>query len=83
VVRTSFTAREVATALQRHGFVPVDRTGSHLKLRYEHPTTDEVRVVSIPMHGSSDLPVGTLRAIADQSGAEDFHAWCAWVDRNC
>jgi predicted RNA binding protein YcfA (HicA-like mRNA interferase family) len=28
------------------GYVPVDRTGSHLKLRYVHPETDETRTVS-------------------------------------
>jgi len=83
VVRTSFSGREVATALHRHGFVPVGRTGSHLKLRYEHPETDEVRVVSIPIHGSDDLPTGTLRSIAEQSGADDFRAWCAWIDEHC
>jgi hypothetical protein len=27
-----------------------------------------------------DIPVGTLQSIAEQCGADDFHAWCEWVD---
>jgi predicted RNA binding protein YcfA (HicA-like mRNA interferase family) len=75
-----FSGREVVKALTRNRFYIVDRTGSHVKLRYEHPTNeDDVRVVSVPMHDSLD--VGTLRSIADQSGARDFDAFCRWVDR--
>jgi predicted RNA binding protein YcfA (HicA-like mRNA interferase family) len=60
------------------GYEPVDRTGSHLKLRWEHPDGDEVRVVTDPM--KSNIPTGTLPSIADQCGADDFHAWCEWID---
>jgi predicted RNA binding protein YcfA (HicA-like mRNA interferase family) len=49
MVRTSFSGQEIASVLTSHGYHPVDRTGSHLKLRYEHPQTDEVRVVTVPM----------------------------------
>lgn len=51
MVRTTFTGREVASALQAMSYTPVDRTGSHLKLRWESPQGDEVRVVTVPMHG--------------------------------
>jgi len=78
MVRTRFTGREVASVLTGHGYRPVDRTGSHLKLRWESPDTDEVRVVTVPMHG--DIPTGTLRSIAEQCGADDFHEWCRWID---
>ncbi|MDB9302747.1 type II toxin-antitoxin system HicA family toxin [Halorubrum ezzemoulense] len=62
-------------ALTKNRFVIVDRTGSHVKLRYEHPTTDDdVRVVSVPQHDR--IRIGTLRNIAEQSGAEDFEKWC-------
>ena len=78
MVRTTFSGREVASVLTSHGYRPVDRTGSHLKLRWESPHSDEVRVVTVPMHG--DIPTGTLQSIADQCGAKDFRAWCRWID---
>jgi hypothetical protein len=49
------------------GYQPVDRAGSHLKLRYVHPETGEI---------SGD----TLRNIATQFGADDFQSWCDWID---
>ncbi|MFU8866552.1 type II toxin-antitoxin system HicA family toxin [Natronococcus sp.] len=58
------------------------REGSHLKLRYEHPETDEVRIVTVPMHSEDKIPTGTMRSIATQCGANDFHAWCQWIDDN-
>lgn len=81
-MRTRFTAREVIKGLTKHGFVPVDRTGSHVKLRYEHPENpDDVRVVEVPMKSRNrDLQVGTLQSIADQSGADNYHDWCEWID---
>ncbi|ELY86760.1 MULTISPECIES: type II toxin-antitoxin system HicA family toxin [Natrinema] len=82
MVRTTFSGREIAKVLQDHGFRPIDRTGSHLKLRYEHPETDEVRTVTVPMHSEDKIPTGTMRSIANQCGAEDFHAWCEWIDNN-
>lgn len=80
--RPAFSGREIAGVLIDHGFRPVDRTGSHLKLRYEHPDTDEVRVVTVPMKPADDIPVGTLQSIADQSGAKDFQSWCEWIEDN-
>jgi len=78
--RTTFTGREVASVLQSMGYVPVDRAGSHLKLRWESPDDDEVRVVTVPMHG--EIPTGTLQSIADQCGADDFREWCAWISEH-
>lgn len=60
------------------GYTPVDRTGSHLKLRYVHPETDEVRNVTVPI--GHEISGNTLRKIADQCGADDFHSWCEWID---
>ncbi|MCU4744311.1 type II toxin-antitoxin system HicA family toxin [Natronoglomus mannanivorans] len=82
MVRTSFSGREIAKVLQNHGFRRSGRTGSHLKLRYEHPETDEVRVVTVPMKSEDEIPTGTLKSIANQCGADDFHAWCEWIDQN-
>lgn len=67
------------TALTKHGFVPVGGKGSHTTLRYEHPETGEVRTVTVP-HGDP-IPIGTLHDIAEQAGAESFHAFCEWIDR--
>jgi predicted RNA binding protein YcfA (HicA-like mRNA interferase family) len=83
MVRTSFSGREIASVLTSHGYRPVDRTGSHLKLRYEHPNTGEVRVVTVPMTSADRIPTGTLQSIAEQCGAKDFRAWCRWIDENC
>ncbi|MEZ3169735.1 type II toxin-antitoxin system HicA family toxin [Halorubrum sp. RMP-47] len=79
---TRFLPRDVVKALTKNRFVIVDRTGSHVKLRYEHPTNDDdVRVVSVPQHDR--IRIGTLRNIAAQSGAEDFEKWCQWIDQQC
>jgi predicted RNA binding protein YcfA (HicA-like mRNA interferase family) len=81
MVSTDFSGREVVKALTKNRFYIVDRTGSHVKLRYEHPTNEnDVRLVSVPMHDRIDT--GTLRSIAEQAGAQDFDAFCAWIDRN-
>lgn len=76
-----FSGVDVVKALTKNRFHVVDRTGSHVKLRYESPVNDDdIRVVSVPMHERID--VGTLRSIADQAGAKDFQAFCAWIDRH-
>jgi predicted RNA binding protein YcfA (HicA-like mRNA interferase family) len=83
MVRTSFSGREIATVLRNHGYHGQGQRGSHLKLRYENPDTGEVRVVTVPMKSEDEIPTGTLHSIADQCGANDFHAWYAWIDENC
>jgi len=76
-----FSGRDVVTALTKNRFHVVDRTGSHVKLRYVSPVNDDdVRVVSVPMHDRIDI--GTLQSIADQAGANDFQAFCDWIDRH-
>lgn len=80
MVRRQFTGDEVASVLIDKKYYPVDRTGSHLKLRYEHPQTGEVRNVTVPLGG--EISIGTLRNIARQCGANDFEAFCKWIDRN-
>ncbi|MEF8872906.1 MAG: type II toxin-antitoxin system HicA family toxin [Haloarculaceae archaeon] len=82
MVRTKFSGREIASVLIDHGFVRTGRVGSHLKLRYESPDTDEVRIVTVPMKSADDIPTGTLQSIAEQCGANDFHAWCRWITQN-
>lgn len=78
--RRTFSGREIISVLVDFGYVPAHRTGSHIRLRYENDETGEVRSVDVPMH--DEVRIGTLRSIADQCGADDFEAWCAWIDRN-
>jgi len=79
---TDFSGRDIIKALTRNNFNIVGRTGSHVKLRYENPVdADDIRVVTVPMH--DPIPVGTLRSIASQSGANNFARWCRWINRNC
>ena len=40
----------------------------------------ETRVVSVPAHDS--LSIGTLHGIAVDAGAEDFDAFCEWIDQH-
>ncbi|MCH7660864.1 MAG: type II toxin-antitoxin system HicA family toxin [Euryarchaeota archaeon] len=82
MVRTAFDGRTIANVLTSHGYEPVDRTGSHLKLRYENPDTDEVRIVTVPMKSRDRIPQGTLRSIAEQCGAKNFREWCHWIDES-
>ncbi|MFB6296258.1 MAG: type II toxin-antitoxin system HicA family toxin [Halobacteriales archaeon] len=70
--------RAKLSALTDMGYVPVDRTGSHYKLRYIHPETGEVRNVTVPIH--EEVRTGTCHDIAEQCGAKDFQAWCEWID---
>ena len=82
MVRASFSGREIAKVLIDYGFEPSDRTRSHLKLRWESPDTEEVRIVTIPMKSADEIPRGTVKSIAEQSGADDFESWCRWIDAN-
>lgn len=77
-----FSGREIVTVRRNNGFKPVDRAGSHVKLRYEHPETGSVRVVTVPMKQNDQISQDTYRSIADQCGVNDFDAWCEWIDRN-
>lgn len=78
----TFSGREIVSVLRDHGYRPVGRTGSHLQLRWDSPDTDEVRRVTVPMASEDEIPTATLRSIADQCGANDFEAWCTWIDEN-
>jgi len=47
-------------------------------LKYTNPDTGERRTVTVPLHDR--ISVGTLQSIAEQCGANDFQAWCEWID---
>jgi predicted RNA binding protein YcfA (HicA-like mRNA interferase family) len=56
-------------------------SGDHAQRHYEHPHDEsETRTVTRPLH--DELRTGTLRAIAEDAGAQDFDAFREWVDRN-
>ena len=57
-----YKAREVLARLQRAGFLIRRQSGSHIVLR--HP---DGRQTYVAMH-TSDIPVGTFRAILKQTG---------------
>jgi len=79
-MRPVFSGREIISVLTDFGYVPVHREGSHVRLRYENSDTGEVRLVDVPMH--DEIAIGTVRSIADQCGADDFEAWCEWIDEH-
>lgn len=80
--KRTFSGREVVKVLVNVGGFEWRRTtGDHAQLYYEHPTNeDDRRRVTVPLH--DELRTGTLRRIAEQAGANDFAAFCAWIDRN-
>lgn len=80
--RRTFSGREVVTVLVNAGNFEWRRTtGDHAQLYYEHPTNDaDRRHVTVPLH--EELATGTLRSIADSAGANEFDAFCEWIDDN-
>ena len=56
-----YTARIVALALTRAGFIQVRQRGSH-RAFVRQLADGAIQRVSVPMHGG-DLPPGTLRGI--------------------
>lgn len=78
--RRTFSGREVVKVLIQWGFEPVGGRGGHRVFRYENPDTGEVRNVTVPIT-HDPIKTGTLREIADQSGAKDFTAFCEELTR--
>ena len=67
----ALTGREVIAVLERHGFLRVRQSGSHVVLR--HP---DGRRVTVPVHAGRDLGRGLLRQIMRDANltATDFTA---------
>lgn len=82
MARGTFSGYDVAKVLVNVGNFTWERTtGDHAQLSYKHPTNpDDRRHVTVPLH--DELRVGTLRDIADDAGAQDFDAFCEWIDNN-
>jgi len=65
-------AKRVIQKLKNAGFVETHQRGSHLFLKSE----DGTKVVTVPVHGSKEIPIGTLyNIIVRQAGlsAEEFN----------
>ncbi len=58
--------QDVLKKLKKDGWYVVDQVGSHVQLK--HPT--KPGRVTLPKHGSKDIPIGTIKSIAKQSGIE-------------
>ncbi|QKY20245.1 type II toxin-antitoxin system HicA family toxin [Halolamina sp. CBA1230] len=82
MVRRNFPSRDIVKVLTDHNYSLVGREGSHVRLCWDPPEghSTEGRLVSVPV--GHEVGGDTLRNIADQCGAEDFDAFCAWIDRN-
>ncbi len=52
-------ARKVLQKLKSLGFIETHQRGSHLYLK----SADGAKVVTLPIHGSKDIPLGTLHNI--------------------
>jgi predicted RNA binding protein YcfA (HicA-like mRNA interferase family) len=84
MVTRDFSGEDVYKVLVNVGdFRHVRTTGDHLILRRdppEHHEDTDPRVVTVPAHDS--ISIGTLHDIADDAGAEDFEAFCGWIDEH-
>ena len=80
MVSRDFSGREIVSVLQSFGYVHDRTRGDHAILKYHHPTADETRTVTVPLHDR--VRIGTLQNIAEQCGAKDFRAWCQWIDEH-
>ena len=80
MVSRDFSGEEIVTVLARFGYRHDRTRGDHAILIYTNPDTGERRTVTVPLHDR--VRIGTLQQIADQCGADDFRAWCAWIDEH-
>ena len=58
-------ARKVLQKLKKAGFNETHQRGSHVYLK----SKDGTKIVTIPVHGSKDIPIGTLyNIVVGQAG---------------
>lgn len=83
MVSRDFSGDDVIKVLGNVGGFECQRmTGDHVILGWVPPDDHdtEPRTVTVPRHDRIDT--GTFRHIAEQAGADDFDAFCEWIDRN-
>lgn len=73
-----FSGEDIVNALRKMGYRHDRTRGSHAILKYTNPDTGEQRTVTVPLHDR--VRTGTFQNIAEQCGANDFQAWCEWID---
>lgn len=56
--------QQVLKRLKKDGWIVVDQVGSHLQLKH----SGKPGRVTLQKHGNKDIPIGTLKSIAKQSG---------------
>lgn len=78
MVSRDFSGKDILKVLQKFGYHHDRTRGDHAVLKYTHPKTGETRTVTVPLHDR--VRIGTLQHIAEQCGANDFRAWCEWID---
>lgn len=61
------TGREIIKALEKAGFQKRNQTGSHVHL-IGIDKENKKRLVTVPDHGNTEIPKGTLLSIIRQSG---------------
>lgn len=59
-------AREILKILKADGWYEVEQRGSHVQLK--HPS--KPGKVTVAVHGSKDIPIGTAKQIMKQAGLE-------------
>lgn len=65
-------AKKVIQKLKKAGFIETHQRGSHLYFK----SSDGEKIVTVPVHGSKDIPIGTLyNLVVRQAGlrVEDFN----------
>ena len=54
------SGKKVIQKLKKVGFIETHQRGSHVYLKSE----DGTKIVTVPVHGSKEIPIGTLYNIA-------------------
>lgn len=84
MVPRDFSGEELYSVLVNvAGFRHIRTTGDHVILRWDPPESHdetEPRIVVVPLPDS--VSIGTLRDTASDAGANDFNAFCTWIDRH-
>ncbi|MBI5140492.1 MAG: type II toxin-antitoxin system HicA family toxin [Candidatus Vogelbacteria bacterium] len=69
------TARKVIWKLKKIGFTETHQRGSHLYFK----SVDGTKIVTVPVHDSKDIPIGTLyNIVVRQAGlsVDEFNKIC-------
>ncbi len=65
------SAQKVLKKLAKAGFTETHQRGSHRYL----VSPDGTKMVTVPMHGGKDIPIGTLHSIVVQQAGLGVEEW--------